>query len=411
MLDVQDKQEIIIIKRGGGDGDGHHGGAWKIAFADFMTAMMALFLVLWLVNAANEETKKSVASYFNPVKLVDRNRSLKGLVDPKTGSGDDESKKGASGEEKDSKFSSRIYGGFGDSELFQDPFRVLDEIATSAKVELASNVTGIEQIVAQDGQEDAFADPFAPQLIKVDDQQNGVITRPEATNKIEKPAEKVPADKKDDAKGHDKEQHEKEDRDRTDASESEPLVNDAEKMDPSENSPRHTEVAKSDPSDSQMAEIKLELAAEVKEEVSKRLLKALGDSQLLSESVSVRSTGDGVLISITDRLGFSMFQVGSAVPKGQLVLAMKEISDVLSSKPGGIRIYGHTDGQPYAKGGYDNWNLSTARAHSARFMLARGGLSATRISQVAGFADRKLIDKAAPASAANRRIEILLEIQ
>ena len=81
MSDEQKHQEIIIIKRGGEGEHGHHGGAWKIAFADFMTAMMALFLVLWLINAANEETKKAVASYFNPVKLVDRNRSVKGLHD------------------------------------------------------------------------------------------------------------------------------------------------------------------------------------------------------------------------------------------------------------------------------------------------------------------------------------------
>ena len=271
-------------------------------------------------------------------------------------------------------------------------------------------------IVAQDGQEDAFADPFAPQLIKVDDQQSELVTRPEAVKEEEKTAEKIPVDKrptdkKDDAKDRDNGKHEKEDPNRKDATGSQSPAEKAKKTDPSKNLPKTPAVPKSDPSESQVAQKKLELAAEIKEEVSKRLLKTFGDSQLLSESLSVRSTADGVLISITDRLGFSMFQVGSAVPKGQLVLAMKEISDVLSSKPGGVRIYGHTDGQPYAKGGYDNWNLSTARAHTARFMLARGGLSATRISQVAGFADRKLIDKATPESAANRRIEILLEIQ
>ena len=54
MSDKEKHQEIIIIKRGGEGEHGHHGGAWKIAFADFMTAMMALFLVLWLINAANE---------------------------------------------------------------------------------------------------------------------------------------------------------------------------------------------------------------------------------------------------------------------------------------------------------------------------------------------------------------------
>ncbi len=50
-------------------GGGHHGGAWKVAYADFVTAMMALFMVLWLMNA-NEETKQAVASYFSDPKGV-----------------------------------------------------------------------------------------------------------------------------------------------------------------------------------------------------------------------------------------------------------------------------------------------------------------------------------------------------
>ena len=54
---------IIIIKKKGGH-DGHHGGAWKVAYADFVTAMMALFIVLWLMGA-DEETKKAISSFFN----------------------------------------------------------------------------------------------------------------------------------------------------------------------------------------------------------------------------------------------------------------------------------------------------------------------------------------------------------
>ena len=74
--------EIIIVRHAHGDHDeAHHGGVWKIAFADFMTAMMCFFLVMWLINAANEQTKAAVASYFNPVKLIDRNSSRKGLED------------------------------------------------------------------------------------------------------------------------------------------------------------------------------------------------------------------------------------------------------------------------------------------------------------------------------------------
>ena len=78
--------ELVIIKRRrGGEEEGHHGGVWKIAYADFMTAMMAFFLVMWLINAANEETRSQVASYFNPVKLIDSRTNTKGLQDLETG--------------------------------------------------------------------------------------------------------------------------------------------------------------------------------------------------------------------------------------------------------------------------------------------------------------------------------------
>ena len=53
---------IIIIKRGGGHG-GHHGGAWKVAYADFVTAMMALFIVLWLLNTS-KQIQEAVGGYF-----------------------------------------------------------------------------------------------------------------------------------------------------------------------------------------------------------------------------------------------------------------------------------------------------------------------------------------------------------
>src|ERR1700742_1262840 len=53
---------IIVIKKKGGHG-GHHGGAWKVAYADFVTAMMALFIVLWLLSSS-EKVQKAVGGYF-----------------------------------------------------------------------------------------------------------------------------------------------------------------------------------------------------------------------------------------------------------------------------------------------------------------------------------------------------------
>ena len=63
MSDTTEQQPIIILKKKGGHG-GAHGGAWKVAYADFVTAMMAFFLVMWLVTQS-QEVKNNVAGYFN----------------------------------------------------------------------------------------------------------------------------------------------------------------------------------------------------------------------------------------------------------------------------------------------------------------------------------------------------------
>jgi chemotaxis protein MotB len=60
-------QPIIIIKRKKGGHAGHHGGAWKVAYADFVTAMMALFIVLWLLSSS-EQVQKAVGGYFTDPK-------------------------------------------------------------------------------------------------------------------------------------------------------------------------------------------------------------------------------------------------------------------------------------------------------------------------------------------------------
>src|ERR1700679_3338589 len=59
---MADEEQIIIIKKKGGHG-GHHGGAWKVAYADFVTAMMALFIVLWLMNSS-KPIQEAVGGYF-----------------------------------------------------------------------------------------------------------------------------------------------------------------------------------------------------------------------------------------------------------------------------------------------------------------------------------------------------------
>src|SRR5215471_12766157 len=70
----------IIIKRIKKSGGGHHGGAWKVAYADFVTAMMAFFLLLWLLNAVTEEQKKGIAQYFRPTIAPQSSQSQEAIL-------------------------------------------------------------------------------------------------------------------------------------------------------------------------------------------------------------------------------------------------------------------------------------------------------------------------------------------
>ena len=173
------KNEIIIIKRHGDHEGDHHSAAWKIAYADFMTAMMAFFLVMWLVNAANEETKASIASYFNPIKLTDDKPADKSVEKPgKDAEGEntqDKSKeqgdKQAAGNGAEMGRDQSATAGeetkYSEANFFENPYSVLSEIAqevgqqanVSAKGEGGADVSG--PATGADGGE-AYRDPFDP---------------------------------------------------------------------------------------------------------------------------------------------------------------------------------------------------------------------------------------------------------
>jgi len=78
---ANEKLAPVIIKKIKKGGDhGHHGGAWKIAYADFVTAMMAFFLLMWLLNATTQEQKRGIASYFDPINMGERKGGGEGVM-------------------------------------------------------------------------------------------------------------------------------------------------------------------------------------------------------------------------------------------------------------------------------------------------------------------------------------------
>ncbi|HKK35951.1 MAG TPA: flagellar motor protein MotB [Paracoccaceae bacterium] len=68
----RDKAPIIVKRRRKAEPDAPHGGAWKVAYADFVTAMMAFFMLMWLLNATTEDQRKGLAEYFDPRIPVSR---------------------------------------------------------------------------------------------------------------------------------------------------------------------------------------------------------------------------------------------------------------------------------------------------------------------------------------------------
>jgi chemotaxis protein MotB len=125
-------------------------------------------------------------------------------------------------------------------------------------------------------------------------------------------------------------------------------------------------------------------------------------------NINVTVAEDGVLISLTDDYDFGMFAIASAEPRPAMVVIMEKIAKIVQTYPEQLIVRGHTDGRPYRSGAYDNWRLSTARAHMAYYMLVRGGVDEKRFERVEGYADRNLRVSGDPDAAQNRRIEILL---
>lgn len=162
-VEPESHNEIIIVRRGGNDGDGeHHGGAWEVAYADFMTSMMAFFLVMWLINAANDETKAAVASYFNPIKLVDRRTNPRGIQDNNAVGDNDEKKGSDSHDDQTDTSDTKPENSSEQQKLMNEPYEELDKIANPKK--RPQGAGGSSDGGSQKGasQGTAYRDPFSP---------------------------------------------------------------------------------------------------------------------------------------------------------------------------------------------------------------------------------------------------------
>jgi chemotaxis protein MotB len=423
--DAESQREIIIVRRGGNqEEDAHHGGVWKIAFADFMTAMMCFFLVMWLVNAANEQTKVAVASYFNPVKLVDRNVNRKGIDtsgQTSTEAGTDSKSEPEPSTAEPQATTQTPAQRFSDDNLFADPYAVLAEIAedTATLQNVSTRGEGGAQTsgpaTGANGGE-MYRDPFAPdfwsQQVAEPDIAAPQDTTALANSEVEGPQAESDVPVTDPAAGRPFETAPPEAGEI--AAEQVALALPAGERFAAEDedpfAPQPLAAMPASPNDEILEQTPGERTAELAETLRRELSEAFGQDDALNKTISVTARRTGVLISLTDELNYGMFEIGSAVPQRELVLAMEKIGAAIAAREGPVAIMGHTDGRPFRSGEYDNWRLSSARAHSAYYMLVRAGLPEQRVGEIAGHADRQLKVTDDPFADANRRIEIFLEV-
>jgi chemotaxis protein MotB len=434
------KQELVIVRRRSAFAEeAHHSGVWKIAYADFMTAMMAFFLVMWLLNALNQDQKQVVASYFNPIKLAENAPAPKGLKDlpkkePTTLEGQDGRRQpaGPNEERRGDSPTAEKSASYEEKILFRDPYATLSEIANSANQAAGQRRAGALTSAEEDGLKggDAYRDPFDPGYWKL---------TPQASKDADRFVDSEPkpnASARDNASGTGQGGPQTRRATQDDAGGSIAPNADASSANLSPLLPpgpapsqaqrdgsaqantqaglgAHANAAAPSRSGDQAKNSELRDAAQMQQQAVKQLQSAISDA--LSDIkagagpvAEVRQVEEGLLVSLTDDASFGMFAVGSAEPRPELIRVIDKIGPLLAKRPGMIIVRGHTDNRPYKSETYDNWRLSTARAQMTYYMLVRSGVDAQRIEHVEGYADRRPKLQSDPAAAQNRRIEILI---
>ena len=337
----------IVLKKIEEGGHGHHGGAWKVAYADFVTAMMAFFLLMWLLNATTEEQRRGIADYFAPVNVMGRGQSGSGA--PFGGSTPNQT--------------ARMAQDAGAITLQRGPLPVLPDVEI----------------------EDDSATPARPvffrDVTEGEDEDNAPRTVRTAR------ADAAPGDQDPRARLAEHAPHGESDA-------------------PGQGSDART---LSD-ADLRAEHGRRERAAfERAAEEIRRAVAADPALAELAQQLLIEQTPEGLRIQLLDAERQPMFALGGAAPSDRARQLIARVAQVAQRLPNPIAITGHTDATPFRGGGdRSNWDLSAERANATRRLLADAGLPEARIRSIAGYAERQPLLPEAPNAAANRRVAITL---
>lgn len=350
----------IIIKRIKKAGHGHHGGTWKIAYADFVTAMMAFFLLLWLLNVTTDIERKGIADYFAPTSISKSESGAGGMfggqtitapgaqINNSTPAGTskavpepDESEQGR----KEDPGSGQPAGPNNDSK---------GRVATGTKMEVPVAIAKLESQQAEEAKAGLGA-----------------------------------AEKMDGKAGENK---------------------DDKKGDQAADKSADQKVAQDKAAEEQAAAEKAaeEAAFARAEEALREAIRQTGLGEL-EKNLLIDSTSEGLRIQIVDRDGYSLFAAGNAQFSEKSRKLVTLVGLVLARLKNKITVTGHTDNTPFPPGSRrNNWELSSARAMTSLQTILDAGVSQERVMSVIGKADREPLVKDDLKNPQNRRISIVL---
>jgi len=348
---------VIIIKRVKKGHDAAHGGGWKVAYADFVTAMMAFFLLMWLLNATDQEKRQGIAQYFTAFDAVSRSTS------------------GAGG----------VLGG-----------------VTLGPGDLPNMTGGIVVGVplAPTGEEAETEGPdFAdPKGAANEDSENPQPNARGASGAATGPAGRETAS----------------DRRTGERAAGNQLA--GTRPDGDQNgsgSGTGTGAAQNQNSFQQQMQAEMGRREEQSfaraESDLRQALQEIPELKPLAPNLLVDRTPEGLRIQLVDQERYAMFASGSAAPAEQTRRLLATVARIVQALPNAIAITGHTDASPFPRGAqYTNWELSSDRANAARRTMLESGLPAARIARVIGRADTEPLIADNPADPRNRRISIVL---
>jgi chemotaxis protein MotB len=339
------KSNAIIIKRIKKAGHAHHGGAWKVAYADFVTAMMAFFLLLWLLNATTDAQKRGIADYFAPTLATKSTTS------------------GAGG----------VLGG-------QTMATQGSQLSNAAPPAITTELNRPQDFEEND-----------------DDDTPGKAVNPNEFNynAAGDPNSEKPTPKPDETQGG--AQAEK-----LTAQEKALLqkLTPGQAVDPNKLTDAQFQALRESRENKQFEQAQFEL---------RQAIQQVPDLQPLAQNLLVDRTREGLRIQLVDQDKASMFALGSTEMNDSARKLMGLVAQAVAKLPNKVSISGHTDATPFARpGAMDNWDLSTQRANASRRALVAAGLPANRIETVLGKADTEPLIANDPNSPQNRRVSIVV---